>query len=77
MQRVAVARAIVVNPALLLADEPTGNLDADSAARIMALFGELRRDGMAILMATHNPALLPAFTRVLRMDAGRLLPEAS
>ncbi len=77
MQRVAVARAIVVNPALLLADEPTGNLDADSAARIMALFGELHRDGMAILMATHNPALLPAFTRVLRMDAGRLRTEAS
>ncbi|MFO1491056.1 MAG: ATP-binding cassette domain-containing protein [Kiritimatiellia bacterium] len=77
MQRVAVARAIAARPALLLADEPTGNLDADSAGRIMSLFGELHRDGMTILMATHNPALLPGFTRVLRLGAGRVLPEGS
>ncbi|NLG35270.1 MAG: ATP-binding cassette domain-containing protein [Lentisphaerae bacterium] len=56
MQRVAIARALALPPRLLLADEPTGNLDPDSAALIMDLFRELNREGMSILLVTHNPA---------------------
>lgn len=56
MQRVAIARAIAQPPALLLADEPTGNLDADSAAQIMALFQHLNHDGISLLVVTHHPA---------------------
>ncbi len=54
-QRVAIARALVTSPALLIADEPTGNLDADTNAQIMALFADLHRDGSTILMVTHDP----------------------
>lgn len=55
MQRVAIARALALPPTLLLADEPTGNLDPDSATRVMELFRELNHDGMSILLVTHNP----------------------
>ena len=54
MQRVAIARALALPPKLLLADEPTGNLDPESAARAMELFRELNRGGMSILLVTHN-----------------------
>jgi len=72
MQRVAIARAIAAGPALLLADEPTGNLDEANAAGVMALFCGLHRDGTGVLVVTHNPA----WTRLpgalcLRMEAGR------
>ena len=55
MQRVAVARALALPPKLLLADEPTGNLDPESAAGVMDLFRELNREGASILLVTHNP----------------------
>jgi len=55
MQRVAIARALALPPQLLLADEPTGNLDPAAAARVMDLFRELNRAGMSILLVTHNP----------------------
>jgi len=57
-QRVAIARAVVLRPRLLLADEPTGNLDRTATAGVMAAFGQLNRDGITILMVTHNEALL-------------------
>ena len=60
-QRVAVARAVVRRPALLLADEPTGNLDEDNALRLMALFEELHRMGTTVILATHNNDLLRHF----------------
>ena len=63
MQRVAIARALALPPKLLLADEPTGNLDPDSAARVMALFRELNRAGMSILLVTHNPEWVAPGTR--------------
>jgi putative ABC transport system ATP-binding protein len=72
-QRVAIARAMICRPALLLADEPTGNLDSANAAAVLALLDELhRRDGQTILMITHNEHLTVTADRVLRMNDGRL-----
>jgi putative ABC transport system ATP-binding protein len=70
MQRVAIARALALPPKLLLADEPTGNLDPDSAARVMALFRELNRGGMSILLVTHNPEWVCPGIRHWTMHAG-------
>jgi putative ABC transport system ATP-binding protein len=72
MQRVAIARALALPPKLLLADEPTGNLDPDSAARVMALFRELNRAGMSILLVTHNPDWVAPGTTHWTMHAGHL-----
>ena len=74
MQRVAIARALALPPQLLLADEPTGNLDPDSAANVMNLFRELNRAGMSILLVTHNPDWLAAGTCRWTMHDGRLAP---
>jgi cell division transport system ATP-binding protein len=60
-QRVAIARAVVKRPALLLADEPTGNLDDENAFRLMALFEELHRMGTTVILATHNNELVKGF----------------
>lgn len=72
MQRVAIARALALPPRLLLADEPTGNLDPDSAARVMQLFREFNRAGMSILLVTHNPEWITATTPHWTMHDGRL-----
>lgn len=73
-QRVAVARAIANRPALLLADEPTGNLDPDTAEQVFTLFVELtREEGLSVLMATHNEALAARMDRVLRLEGGKLV----
>ena len=74
MQRVAIARALALPPKLLLADEPTGNLDPDSAARVMALFRELNRAGMSILLVTHNADWAAPGTAHWTMRAGSLGP---
>jgi len=74
MQRVAIARALALPPKLLLADEPTGNLDPDSAARIMALFHELNRAGMSMLLVTHNPEWVTPDTVHWTMHEGHLDP---
>jgi cell division transport system ATP-binding protein len=72
-QRVAIARAVVSRPSLLLADEPTGNVDDRMAVRLLHLFEELNKIGTTIVIATHNEALLARFRRsVLRLDAGAL-----
>ena len=76
-QRVAIARALVNNPSVLLADEPTGNLDPDVSASIMQLFGEINNAGTAILMATHNFQLIEQYPhRVLTCKDGELLDSA-
>jgi ABC-type lipoprotein export system ATPase subunit len=72
-QRVAIARALVNDPGVILADEPTGNLDAASGARIMDLFRELNRSGATIVLITHDPAVADAATRVVRIDDGQLI----
>jgi lipoprotein-releasing system ATP-binding protein len=72
-QRVAVARALVMKPALLLADEPTGDLDEPTAATLHALLREMHREhGLTSIIATHNPQLAAACDRVLRLEHGRL-----
>jgi len=72
-QRVAVARAVIGRPSLLLADEPTGNLDAAMAERLMRLFEELNRLGTTMVVATHDTSLPRRFPHpVLRLQGGRL-----
>ncbi len=74
MQRVAIARAIVTRPKLILADEPTGNLDVESAKRVMDIFTRLNRDlGITIVLATHNIELLPYCDRVTRVRSGKVV----
>ncbi len=75
-QRTAIARALANDPAYLLADEPTGNLDEGTSDEIMALFEELHRDhNMTIVMVTHNPELKDTFNRVIFLRDGRVVPE--
>jgi len=73
-QRVAIARAVITRPSLLLADEPTGNLDDAQAERLMQLFKELNRLGTTVVVATHNDALVGRHPApALRLDHGRLV----
>jgi cell division transport system ATP-binding protein len=73
-QRVAIARAVVARPDLLLADEPTGNVDADIAQRLIRLFAELNRLGTTVLIATHDRSLLERTqAREMRLVDGRLV----
>ncbi|GAB0113080.1 cell division ATP-binding protein FtsE [Acidisoma sp. C75] len=75
-QRVAIARAVINRPVLLLADEPTGNLDDAQAERLMQLFQELNRIGTTAIVATHNDSLTARYpARTLRLDAGRLVHD--
>ena len=72
-QRIAVARALVMNPALLLADEPTGDLDENTADSLHALLREMHAErGLTSIIATHNPRLAAACNRILRLEQGRL-----
>jgi len=73
MQRVAIARALANRPALLLADEPTGELDEDTGAQIAALFDRVHGDGTAIVVVTHNPAVAARAGRHLVMKSGRVV----
>jgi len=75
LQRVAIARAIAHRPALILADEPTGNLDPETAARVMALLvAQIREAGAAALLVTHSEIAAAAADRVLRLTADGLVP---
>jgi ABC-type lipoprotein export system ATPase subunit len=78
MQRLALARALLKRPEALLADEPTGNLDDDSARIVLACLDEHRRDGGAVILATHDARLLGAVDRTLVLASGRLTtPETA
>jgi ABC-type lipoprotein export system ATPase subunit len=73
-QRFALARALVNDPAVLLADEPTGNLDVEAGAEVLGLLRTIADDGRAIVLVTHEAAASGIADRVLRLDAGRLVP---
>ncbi len=76
LQRVAIARALVHRPALILADEPTGNLDPDTAAKVMGLFvAQVRQSGAAVILVTHSQIAAAAADRVLRLTAKGLAPR--
>ncbi len=76
MQRVAIARALVNEPEILLADEPTGNLDPDLGQEVFRLFREINRQGTTVLAATHDPRLITEFGgRILVLDEGRLVGD--
>lgn len=72
MQRVAIARALISRPSIILADEPTGNLDSNNSQVIMDLLTELHKKGNTILMVTHNPELLKFASRVIYMRDGQI-----
>lgn len=77
-QRVALCRALLLEPALLLADEPTGSLDPESGAAVVELMENLQRGrGTTAIIVTHNPAIAARCDRILRLEGGRLSPEAS
>ncbi len=76
LQRVALARALVKHPAIILADEPTGNLDEENTRAIVDLLGELSREGLTVLMVTHNLEIARrAVLRTLHMHYGRIVEE--
>ncbi len=74
-QRVAVARAVAGRPLVLLADEPTGNLDSRNGAEVMALLGELNREGATICIVTHDPRYTSVAHRTVRLFDGRLVED--
>jgi len=74
-QRVAIARALITDPALLLADEPTGNLDAKSGAEVLALFAKLHNEGRTIVLVTHDQSVAEHAGRIITLADGRVADD--
>lgn len=74
-QRVAVARALVAEPSLLLADEPTGNLDSATGEEIIHLFEELHQAGHTLILVTHEPSLAARCPRAIRITDGQIVAD--
>jgi putative ABC transport system ATP-binding protein len=75
-QRVAVARAIVTNPSLILADEPTGNLDSHSTEDVLRIFARLNAEGRTVVLITHEPDVAEQTKRVIRLSDGEVVEDA-
>jgi putative ABC transport system ATP-binding protein len=75
-QRVALARTLANDPAAILADEPTGNLDPETREQVLAFFDELRREGRTVVMVTHDPVAASRATRVIKLRDGAVVPES-
>jgi putative ABC transport system ATP-binding protein len=76
-QRVAIARALANDPKIIIADEPTGNLDLKNSEEVMKILSKLNQDGRTIIMVTHNPEITENCSRVIRLRDGRILENAS
>lgn len=74
-QRVAIARALVNDPTLILADEPTGNLDSASSQEVMAIFKKLHQDGRTVILVTHEPEVAEQADRIIRMKDGQVTSD--
>jgi len=72
-QRVAIARALVNNPSLILADEPTGNLDSNSTAEIVSIFRQLNQEGITVVIVTHEADIAAQTHRIIRLHDGRII----
>jgi ABC-type lipoprotein export system ATPase subunit len=76
MKRVAIARALINEPSILIADEPTGDLDVDTEYEIMELFKHLNLEGKTIVMVTHNPELISYGVRTYGMNRGKMVENS-
>ncbi len=76
-QRVAIARALVTNPSIMLADEPTGNLDSSTGEEIMRLFDELHRDGNTLIVVTHEPHIAAHAGRIVHLSDGDVISDTT
>ncbi len=75
-QRVAIARALINDPAIILADEPTGNLDSKSGAQILEIFKDLHQQNRTIIMVTHDPAIAERADRIIHLKDGRIIEQS-
>ena len=75
MRRVTIARAVINKPAVIIADEPTGNLDRDNTSKVMEIFKDISGEGTAVVVVTHQRETLDYASKVLNMSHGRLAPE--